>query len=318
MRRPRLTQSTLQGSSISVSGGGFSVDGGTAIVTRAGTYAIRHCWNAMICPSCRTQNRTGIAFCASRGGRLPVGVPQNRVGLAVAALLLGVISLPLLWGGGLGVAAGLAGAALGGWAFFKARREPMVYGGSRIAVAGVIVSALAVLLAPLRLSLLAPVHLDRLVERNEGRALADVRSVVAAEQAYSSLNHDRYDTLDGLVRPGACLLDHPASAPASFLDVALATTDSRDGYRRELRLGEAATPELGASISPSSITRFTYLAAFAALGVGVASGARACHSAVLGTLVFTLAAFYISWSSFGARRRFDAVPRALVPSDPQT
>lgn len=55
--------------------------------------------------------------------------------------------------------------------------------------------------------------------------------------------------------------------------------------------------------------------AFASLGVGVASGARAYHSAVLGTLVFVIAAFYVSWSSFGSRHPFDAVLRALVPSD---
>jgi len=56
--------------------------------------------------------------------------------------------------------------------------------------------------------------------------------------------------------------------------------------------------------------------AFASLGVGVASGARAYHSAVLGTAVFVIAAFYVSWSSFGSRRPFDAVLRALVPADP--
>ena len=56
--------------------------------------------------------------------------------------------------------------------------------------------------------------------------------------------------------------------------------------------------------------------AFASLGVGVASGARAYHAAVLGTAVFVLASFYVSWSSFGARRPFDAVLRALVPAEP--
>jgi uncharacterized membrane protein YhiD involved in acid resistance len=55
--------------------------------------------------------------------------------------------------------------------------------------------------------------------------------------------------------------------------------------------------------------------AFAALGVGVASGARAYHAAVLGTAVFMAAAYYISWSSFGARSPFDAVLRLCVPSD---
>jgi uncharacterized membrane protein YhiD involved in acid resistance len=56
--------------------------------------------------------------------------------------------------------------------------------------------------------------------------------------------------------------------------------------------------------------------AFASLGVGVACGARAYHSAVLGTVVFVAAAFYVSWSPFGSRHPFDAVLRVLAPSDP--
>lgn len=57
--------------------------------------------------------------------------------------------------------------------------------------------------------------------------------------------------------------------------------------------------------------------AFASLGVGVASGARADAAAVLGTGVFVAAAFFLAKTSFGTRRPFDAVLRALVPTHPE-
>jgi hypothetical protein len=57
--------------------------------------------------------------------------------------------------------------------------------------------------------------------------------------------------------------------------------------------------------------------AFASLGVGVACGARAHRVAILGTAVFIFAAGYVSWSSFGSRRPFDAVLRLRLPADPE-
>lgn len=56
--------------------------------------------------------------------------------------------------------------------------------------------------------------------------------------------------------------------------------------------------------------------AFASLGVGVACGGRSHRVAILGTAVFILAVSYISWSSFGSRRPFDAVLRLRLPADP--
>jgi hypothetical protein len=56
--------------------------------------------------------------------------------------------------------------------------------------------------------------------------------------------------------------------------------------------------------------------AFASLGVGVACGGRSHRVAILGTVVFIVAVSYISWSSFGSRKPFDAVLRLRVPGDP--
>jgi hypothetical protein len=54
---------------------------------------------------------------------------------------------------------------------------------------------------------------------------------------------------------------------------------------------------------------------FAALATGVACGVQAFAVAVLGTLMFSLAALYLTWSAFGSRRQFDVVLRFQGPSD---
>jgi len=54
---------------------------------------------------------------------------------------------------------------------------------------------------------------------------------------------------------------------------------------------------------------------FASLGVGVACGVQAFAPALLGTLMFCLAALYLSWSEFGSRVQFDIMLRFQGPSD---
>jgi hypothetical protein len=56
--------------------------------------------------------------------------------------------------------------------------------------------------------------------------------------------------------------------------------------------------------------------AFAALGAGVACGVLAFTVAIVGTLVFSAAMIYITWSDFGSRRQFNAVLRLRAPVDP--
>jgi uncharacterized membrane protein YhiD involved in acid resistance len=48
---------------------------------------------------------------------------------------------------------------------------------------------------------------------------------------------------------------------------------------------------------------------FAALGVGVACGAQAFGVAISGTVVFSLAALLLHYTSYGARREFDGLVR---------
>ncbi|MFO0577103.1 MAG: DUF4956 domain-containing protein [Polyangia bacterium] len=54
--------------------------------------------------------------------------------------------------------------------------------------------------------------------------------------------------------------------------------------------------------------------AFVALAIGVACGVLAFPVAILGTIVFCAAMTYLSFSSFGSRRLYNAVLRVQVPS----
>ena len=71
---------------------------------------------------------------------------QPSTGLAIASLVLGVLSLFTL--GCLGIGA-LAGITLGIVALVKAGRSPQEYGGKGMAIGGIICSGLALLLLPL-------------------------------------------------------------------------------------------------------------------------------------------------------------------------
>jgi uncharacterized membrane protein YhiD involved in acid resistance len=53
---------------------------------------------------------------------------------------------------------------------------------------------------------------------------------------------------------------------------------------------------------------------FTSLAVGVACGVQTFAIALVGTAVFSMAMIYVSFSSFGSRRQFDAVLRVQLPA----
>jgi len=57
---------------------------------------------------------------------------------------------------------------------------------------------------------------------------------------------------------------------------------------------------------------------FGSMGVGVASGVQSYVTAVLGTLLFCLAAGGLHYTRFGQRRTHDGLVRFQIPSGPQT
>ena len=55
---------------------------------------------------------------------------------------------------------------------------------------------------------------------------------------------------------------------------------------------------------------------FAALAVGIAAGLRAYSAAIVGTLVFAVAAVVLHWLGYGAHLQYDGLLRLFAPPNP--
>jgi len=207
--------------------------------------------------------------------------PAPRRGFAVASLVLGILGLPTV--GLVGVGA-MAGIVLGVVALVKSSRAPTEYGGRGMAVAGIVLSAFSVIVAPFVIGVIAAIAIPSLLRArlsaNEAAAIGDVRSVLVAEAAYQSANGGYYDRLECLAEPGACI---PAYAGPSMLGPDIARATVKSGYRRSFHAGAPASPRPPA-VSPTSMMSFAYAAVPAQPG---ATGVRAFCGDATGVVCFT-------------------------------
>src|SRR5687768_14371196 len=108
-----------------------------------------------------------------------------RRGFAIASLVLGILSLPTI---GILLVGAMLSVILGVAALVKARDQPAEYGGRSMAIAGIVLSALSIVVMPFVLGIGAaiaiPSFLRARVSANEAAAIADVRAVVIAEIRY--------------------------------------------------------------------------------------------------------------------------------------
>ena len=104
------------------------------------------------------------------------------------------------------------------------------------------------------------------VSANESATIGDLRTVISAEAAYTASNAGFPDSLECLAAPTRCIPGYPDSAPI-FLDTPFANP-TRHGYRFRFVAGPAAAEQAppGVRISPSSLTRFAYVAEPVAAG----------------------------------------------------
>jgi hypothetical protein len=87
----------------------------------------------------------------------------------------------------------------------------------------------------------------------DGWAIDDVRTVIAAQAAYSSANGGYYDRLECLHKPVQCIPEYPSIAPP-FLDATIASP--RNGYRPRFDPGTAA--EKAPTISRTSVNSYAF------------------------------------------------------------
>lgn len=186
------------------------------------------------------------------------GQKPGKKGFAVASLVLGILGLPTAGLVGIGA---MLGIVLGVVGLVKARNAPEEYGGKGLAVAGIALSVLSIAVAPV-LGIIAAIAIPSLlrarISANESAVIGELRSVLAAETSYRSINGGHYDTLECLARPSGCVPGH--SGPA-LLDPELAKAGARNGYHLAFYPGpRPEAPAAATAVSPSSVTAFAYVA----------------------------------------------------------
>jgi type II secretory pathway pseudopilin PulG len=123
---------------------------------------------------------------------------QRKKGLAVASLLLGIIGFFTLGIVGIGAIVGIILATV---ALKRASSQPAEYGGTGIAVGGLVTNILSlVMLVPV--ALIAAIAIPNLLAArraaNEGRAVQTVKTIAESEEGYRT-RHGHYGSLDELV-----------------------------------------------------------------------------------------------------------------------
>jgi type II secretory pathway pseudopilin PulG len=123
--------------------------------------------------------------------------PQTRKGLAIASLVLGIVSIPTL--GLLGVGA-ITAIVLGAIALSRSKKDPAIYGGKGMAMAGIITSVASLLLIPV-LGILAAILVPQMIHGSQyGRetaAIQTLRAIHNSEMNFESMN-SRFATLEEL------------------------------------------------------------------------------------------------------------------------
>jgi hypothetical protein len=98
------------------------------------------------------------------------------------------------------------------------------------------------------------------VAQSEAAAVTELRQVLHAEMAYAQANGGRYDRLECLARPHACIPRYPAESPQFLSEEAARLDRRREGYRFVFYAGPAPEWTDAARTSRSSLAAFAYVA----------------------------------------------------------
>ncbi len=200
--------------------------------------------NSIKCSGCGFVSWAGAESCKQCGGSLAAGDSDYQMrnrhmsqrnlkkGLAIFSLVLGVINLFTL--GFLGVGA-ILGIVLAIVAMGRAKRDPLVYGGRELATAGLVTSALSlVIMVPV--GIIAAIAIPNLLASrraaNEGATIAALRKIHSAEATYqATAGAGNFGTLEELAAQNL-ISDEMASGV-------------RSGYRFKIELTTGLDNEAG-------------------------------------------------------------------------
>jgi hypothetical protein len=155
----------------------------------------------------------------------------------MTSLVLGILSVPTLGLLGLGA---LIAIVLGIVAIMKANRSPQEYGGKGLAIGGIVCGGASLVVALPLGAIVAAIAIPSLLRArmaaNESGAVANVRTVIAAEATYQA-STGSYGTLECLAKPAEC---NPKMPAIPLIDAALASGAPRNGYEFRLIPGAPA------------------------------------------------------------------------------
>ena len=180
--------------------------------------------NCKACGASLTQHSTSLPLSGS--GYNSWNQPQEgqKKGLAIASLVLGILSFMTLGLLGIGAITGIILAVI---AMGKVKREPWKYGGRGMAIAGLTLSIISVVsVVPIGIvaSIAIPNLLAARMAANEGSAIHSLRMISSAQMAYHS-NFQKYGTLQEL-------------AASNLVDVKLGS-GTKNGYQFVVVLDDA-------------------------------------------------------------------------------
>ena len=143
---------------------------------------------------------------------------QTHKGLAVTSLVLGIISIPTL--GVLGVGA-ITAIVLGSIALNRIKKEPATHGGKGMAIAGIITSAVSLLLIAIigvMGAVMAPLLLKSHHTNRESAAIQTLRTIHNSQAQYQA-QKQRFGSLKELNEARQIDLNYANGAPVVELRV---------------------------------------------------------------------------------------------------
>ena len=153
------------------------------------------------CAACGFVGWSDVETCKACGASLNTPHQSHQPegqekGLAILALVLGIIGIFTI---GVGYVGAIIGIVVAAKAMGKVKREPWRYGGRGMAIAGLVLNIVSLSTFPiaLMLAITIPNLLASYRAANEASAIHSLREISAAQAIYHS-NFDKYGTLEDL------------------------------------------------------------------------------------------------------------------------
>jgi hypothetical protein len=124
---------------------------------------------------------------------------ERRLGMAIASLVLGILSVMCF-----GIVAGLPAIILGHIAYSRSRKHPDTYGGRELAIAGFVTGYVGVLLTTAILAgMLLPALAKAKSRAQSIRCVNNMKNIGLAFRIYATDHGDRFPFNTGAGKPGA-------------------------------------------------------------------------------------------------------------------